>query len=477
MGRRRGRSDERFYEQLVESAPDAILVVDDAGRIVYANRRCEALAGWDRTNLLGRDIEVLVPGAARGAHPAHRRAYLTDAHARPMGAGLDLHLATADGRQVPVDISLSPLTLSGRSAVAVAVRDISDRRRTELELRRAREELERTVEELQRSTALLTTANELGDLLHSCRTVDDAYDVLVRYGDAYFPGSSGAIYRSGAGGRELELVRHWGNPDPFDRLFASDACWAFRRGRQHVRHVEADLPCGHLDPRCQSACTPLLAQGEVLGLLVVCAGAQSDATDDLEPRARSLGEHLSLALANIVLREHLRSQSIRDPLTGLYNRRYLDEHLQRELHRSDRSGAPIGIVSIDLDHFKAYNDAFGHGAGDTALVSIASMLRLRCRDEDVVCRLGGEEFLVVLPGATLADTMTRGEELRAACADLPFGSGRSLTMSVGVAAYPTHGASIDDVLAAVDTALYAAKRDGRNRVAVAPAQGGTRGPA
>jgi diguanylate cyclase (GGDEF)-like protein/PAS domain S-box-containing protein len=479
--RRRTRplaADEPFFEQLIESAPDAMLVVDDRGLVAFANRRCEALTGWPREELLGRSVEVLVPEGARSAHPQRRLGYAADPTARPMGAGLDLHLLAIDGREVPVDISLSPFLHDGRRLVAAAIRDVTDRQRTEQDLRRAQADLERTVGELRRSTDLLVMANELGDLLHSCRSVDDAYLVLTRYGAAFFPGSSGAVYRSGASGTYLELARTWGDPAPFDATFTADGCWAFRRGRLHVRRAAEDLPCAHLSERCRSACAPLLAQGEILGILVVCIGPGADVPDDLEERARSLGEHLSLALANILLRETLRAQSIRDPLTGLYNRRYLDEHLHREFHRSARSGAPIGLLAVDLDHFKAYNDTYGHAAGDSALISIASMLRLRSRDEDFVCRQGGEEFLVVLPGATADQAEQRAEELRRACADLPFGTGRSLTMSIGVASFPEHGGTVDAVLAAVDAALYAAKRGGRDRVARAssPVEGDVDGP-
>ena len=465
-------TDEPFYQQLIESAPDAMLVVDERGAIVFANRRCEALCGRPRAELLGQPVESLVPAGARTAHPQHRLSYGADPRARPMGAGLELRLVTGDGREVPVDISLSPFERGGRHLVAAAIRDVSDRKRTEQDLRRTQADLQRSVGELRRSTDLLAMSNELGDLLHSCRSVDDAYLVLTRFGDDFFPGSAGGIYRSSASGRELELARSWGDARTFEASFTADGCWAFRRGRLHIRRYTDDLSCSHLDERCRSACVPLLAQGENLGVLVVCLGPDADVPHDLEERTRSLGEHLSLALANIVLRETLRAQSIHDPLTGLYNRRYLDEHLHREFHRGSRSGTPVAVIAIDLDHFKQYNDAHGHAAGDTALISIASMLRLRSRDEDFVCRQGGEEFLVVLPGATAGEAEQRAEELREACAGLPFGSGRSLTMSAGVASFPAHGASVDDVLAAVDDALYAAKRNGRDQVVRASSPGG-----
>lgn len=465
MRRRPSARREPFYEALVESAPDAIVVVDADGTIVYANRRSEELSGWRRDDLVGRSIEVLVPAASRDDHPAHRLAYAGDPRARPMGAGLDLHLSTVDGHEVAVDISLSPLGDDGR-LTAAAIRDITDRRRTELQLRAAREDLERTVDELRRTSELLAAANELGDLLHSCRSVEDAYEVLVRYGRVYFPGSSGGVYRSEVGG-QAQLVRTWGDADRFDPLVDADGCWAFRRGRLHLHRGAEDLSCAHLDPACRSACAPLLANGELLGLLVVCLGDGTDPPEDLEARARSLAEHLSLGLANIVLRETLEAQSIRDPLTGLHNRRFLDEQLRRELTRSHRSGSSVAVLSIDLDRFKEFNDDFGHGAGDRALVSVASLLLRGCREEDVVYRLGGEEFLVVLPGTTAADALARAEELREACRELPLAPGRVLTMSIGVAASPQHGRTPEALLDAGDRALYRAKRGGRDRVAVA----------
>lgn len=461
---RRRTADEPFFEQLVESAPDAMLVVDAAGVVVFANQRADALTGWPRDELLGQPVEVLVPDAVRSAHPVHRSAYGSDPRPRPMGVGLELRLVVADGTEVPVDISLSPFEHQGRRYVAVAIRDVTDRERAAAALRRAQLDLEQTVAELRRSGELFVRANELGDLLHSCRSLEDAYLVVARHGSRILTGRGGAIYRSSASGGEMDLVRSWGEASSFEEGFLADGCWALRRGRLHVHGDDDDLPCRHLEAGCRSACVPLLAHGEVLGLLVVLLGPDGPVPDDLEQRARTVGDHLALALANIELRETLRAQSIRDPLTGLYNRRYLDEHLPREVHRSDRTAAPIALLSIDLDHFKEYNDEHGHGAGDTALLSVASMIRLRCRDEDIVCRLGGEEFLVVMPGANGDEAGVRAEALRRACSELPFGAGRSLTMSVGVASYPEDGASIELVLEAVDEALYAAKRAGRNRV-------------
>jgi diguanylate cyclase (GGDEF)-like protein len=163
--------------------------------------------------------------------------------------------------------------------------------------------------------------------------------------------------------------------------------------------------------------------------------------------------------------------SMRDPLTGLYNRRYLDETMARELPRARRLGECTGVILIDLDHFKRLNDTFGHDAGDNALERVGDLLRSATRNSDIACRFGGEEFAVILPNATLQVARNRAEAIRSAleALKLDFG-GRSLgslTLSAGVASLPPHGQSWGDVLQQADRALYVAKQAGRNRVIAA----------
>jgi diguanylate cyclase (GGDEF)-like protein len=169
----------------------------------------------------------------------------------------------------------------------------------------------------------------------------------------------------------------------------------------------------------------------------------------------------------------MREQSSRDPLTDLYNRRFMEETLYRELRRAAREDGSVGVLMIDLDRFKALNDAFGHATGDVALRTVADYLKAGIRGGDVACRYGGEEFVVILPKASLADAVQRAEALRDGLRLLgdPSGEGvPTITISVGVAAFPDHGGSSDEVLAAADQALYLAKAEGRNRVAVADAR-------
>jgi diguanylate cyclase (GGDEF)-like protein len=191
------------------------------------------------------------------------------------------------------------------------------------------------------------------------------------------------------------------------------------------------------------------------------------------PDLQMLAETIALALANLRLRETLRNQSIRDPLTGLFNRRYLDESLDLDVARSARAGGALGVIMLDVDHFKRFNDLHGHDAGDAVLQEMGKLLSQHVRKGDVACRYGGEEFVLVLPGATAEQARARAETLRAAAQAMTLShKGQALgavTVSLGVAAFPDHGNDPKVILTAADAALYAAKRAGRNRIEIAGA--------
>jgi diguanylate cyclase (GGDEF)-like protein/PAS domain S-box-containing protein len=168
-----------------------------------------------------------------------------------------------------------------------------------------------------------------------------------------------------------------------------------------------------------------------------------------------------------VLQEELRELSTHDALTGLYNRRYLEESFRRELLLAERAGHPVSVIMGDLDHFKAVNDRDGHLAGDEVLRVFGNLMKHNARGSDIICRYGGEEFLLVLPGMTQEGALERAEQLRRSMAATRFSYGASqitVTASFGIAAFPSHGRTTDDLIAAADTALYSAKAAGRNRV-------------
>jgi diguanylate cyclase (GGDEF)-like protein len=196
--------------------------------------------------------------------------------------------------------------------------------------------------------------------------------------------------------------------------------------------------------------------------------------EQLQTLAVTVADHISLAWANIRLRETLRHQVVHDALTGLFNRRYLEETLEREIYRVKRKEASLGLIMLDLDHFKRFNDTYGHEAGDDLLRALGKFLAARVRHEDVACRYGGEEFVVILPEASPEVVKERAEDIRRGFSHLQvFHRGQvieSVTVSLGIAMFPTDGATGQDVLRAADDAMYQAKAQGRNRVVVAQRQ-------
>ncbi|PYQ64495.1 MAG: hypothetical protein DMF54_14120 [Acidobacteria bacterium] len=331
---------------------------------------------------------------------------------------------------------------------------------------------------LEIRTHEMRTLVELGDHLQACKTIEEACLVLTPIARALFPHDSGDIYLFAPSRDVLEPLVTWGEASPA-AAFAPDECWAVRRGRIHAVVNERRAPvCEHVSNGGSYLCSPMSAQGEMVGVLHLRFGVidGDDTGETIEERQRvalSVADQFGLALANLRLRETLRNLSIRDPLTGLFNRRYLEESLERELRRAARRRLPVAVLMIDIDHFKGFNDTFGHEAGDLVLNEVAALLRLNTRAEDIACRYGGEELTLILPEMTSESARLKAEQLREGIRSLTVRQEQQLlgpvTASIGVAIFPENGASGREILQVADAALYRAKQSGRDRVEVANA--------
>jgi diguanylate cyclase (GGDEF)-like protein/PAS domain S-box-containing protein len=337
------------------------------------------------------------------------------------------------------------------------------------------EQNERIVEELTLRSNRKTALIKLAELLHSCVSVIDAFPVVAGMAPKIFPELRGALMLFNAARDTLDPAAIWTDCVLPAHGFGAQDCWALRTGRMHaVAGGDHTADCSHATSSLRSyCCLPLLSNGEATGVLhfqMIEAGELPEAVLLL---ANMFAEQVNLSLANIRLREALRTQSIRDPLTGLYNRRYLEESLERETRRAVRSEQGLGVLMLDLDHFKQFNDTYGHDAGDTVLRETAAFLLKSVRAEDFVCRFGGEEFIIILPAADLKASQARAERIRSKLRELPvLHQGKPLpmiTVSVGVAGLPLHGTSPKGLIEAADAALYRAKREGRDRVVSAEA--------
>jgi diguanylate cyclase (GGDEF)-like protein len=342
--------------------------------------------------------------------------------------------------------------------------------------------LEQTIAELNSRQKDMAFLGDMAQLFQACRTLEEVGRVARDRLQSLSPGLSGALYLMNETREHLESVMAWGTVEPTGVFFAPGDCWALRCGRPHQAHRGDDaMACVHTDAEQGDwhLCVPLMAQGEGLGVLYFRidakgrrrGGGQTVIGDERLRFYSNVAETLSLAIANVRLRETLQHQAVRDPLTGLFNRRYFQETLRRELHRASRDGQPLSLVIIDIDHFKHFNDTWGHDAGDAALKAVGEILMGRTRAGDVACRLGGEEFALAFPGLSAEVATSRVEALREEiqAREIHF-LGQVIdpvTISAGVAVYPGHGMDTDSLLRAADQALFRAKRAGRNRLAMA----------
>jgi diguanylate cyclase (GGDEF)-like protein len=298
----------------------------------------------------------------------------------------------------------------------------------------------------------------MGDLLQSCLTVTDAYTVLGEYSEKLFPELSGAMYALTQSRNLLEVVSKWGKYSPVEMVFETDSCWAMRRARFHsVADAQTRIKCQHVatstDAFSPYMCVPMTAHGESLGLLHLVAPSGEDITERKQ-LSTTIAERAALAISNLKLREELRLQSILDPLTGLFNRRYFEKTLEREISRAVRHNRPVGIFMFDA-----------------LLHEIGYYLKKHIRGEDIACRYGGDEFMIVLPDASLSSAKRRAEEICTGITQLCIiYQDKNLegnSVSVGVACFPLHGKNAEQLVKAADKALYDAKEAGRNCVRVA----------
>jgi diguanylate cyclase (GGDEF)-like protein/PAS domain S-box-containing protein len=463
-------TDDR-YRELFENASDIIFTHDFEGRILSVNRAVERVAGYTRAEAL----QMKLPDVVAPEHMNLAEKMIDPQVGGEIPLNYELDFITKDSSRITLGISTRPIFRGGKAvAVQAIARDITKRKKTEAALQEANQKLEAWVNELEQRTREMTLLNEMGDILRACLTTEEAYNVIVRVAQQIFQVQVGALYVIAPSRNVVEAAAIWGEPELVERAFSPQECWALRRGRTHwVESSHAGLICRHIHvPQPEGyMCIPMMAQSEALGVLHLMQPDGIKMTDTKQRMAITMSEHIAMALSNLRLHETLRSQSIRDPLTGLFNRRFMEESLELEIRRASRNQRPLGMIMIDLDHFKYFNDNFGHEAGDLLLKELGTLLKGNIRGEDIACRYGGEEFTLILPEGTGAVTQQRAEFFREAIQRLdvhfrghPLGK---ITASMGVAVFPDHGRTAMALIDAADKALYRSKSAGRDRVTLA----------
>jgi len=349
--------------------------------------------------------------------------------------------------------------------------------RTE-ELARAQDQLRESLSETQAYTREIEAINELVKLLQSCVTLEEARKLAARVLQQFF--AAGSLLLLNSSRNLLDVAFTWGNGERKAGPFAPESCWALRKGERHlVQPRSFNLICDHSADSFEVChlCLPMIAQGDSLGVLSINDSSLCDCVDGAGAvrrklrLAETLSEQIALAFANLQLRDTLKYQSLRDALTGLFNRRHMEDSLERELLRAARNRTPVTVLMLDIDHFKQLNDVYGHEAGDLLLRELGAMLRSQVRGGDISCRYGGEEFLLIMAETNVEAGYQRAENLRQQVTGLQVRyhgeTLRKITVSIGVAGFPVNGDSAGTIVKAADEALYRAKHEGRDRVVVA----------
>ncbi len=368
------------------------------------------------------------------------------------------------------------LELRVAQRTADLTREIAGHQATRRRLEEANRELRISLDRVRQQTREMELLHEMCELLQGVGSADEFNKIISHAMQQMFNAKSGGLYAIRASGDLVEATCTWGKVEYSDTVFHPNDCWALKLSKLHfVANRTDDAACRHVadDDTTGYVCVPLNAHGETQGLIHLRATSES-AKESLRgklPLIQTVAEYLALALGNFRQQQTLRYQSVRDALTGLFNRRYLEESIAREVARVARDNQSLGIIMFDLDHFKRVNDTYGHDMGDAVLRQLGEVLLHHVREEDIACRYGGEEFTVILPGADIDVTRQRAEELRHLIEAMKVQHGEQvlgdLSVSLGVACFPMHGKTWQDVLTAADKALYEAKQTGRKRVVVA----------
>jgi diguanylate cyclase (GGDEF)-like protein/PAS domain S-box-containing protein len=491
--------EEQYFRKLADGVPEIIWTADPQGMIDYVNQQLD-YAGWKAEEMYGTkwgeaihpdDLPLAMEkwqASVQSGRPydvEYRLRAKDDfrwflARANPIRneageivkwIGTCTDIESQKQSQKILEEQVLERTMQLADANVLLQQEMAEKDDTRRQLDEQHEKMVKDLEQRSERAAMLA---KMGELLQSCISRDEVIAVALSFAPKIFPASRGALFLLNGSRSSAEMAGSWSECQLPDIDFEVTDCWALRTGQLHLVYAgDSTAKCGHTaELKCSTLCVPIIAQGETLGLMHTQAKDNAIRLDPAELSFRlTFAGQIGLSIANIKLRDALRTQSIRDVLTGLYNRRYLEEILEREMRRCARARQHLGIILIDLDHFKNFNDAFGHDAGDAVLRETGLLLTKCIRAEDFVCRYGGEEFVVILPTANLEATLVRAEALRMRMRELTIlYQGKSMgmiTISAGVAVFPDHGTTSRDVIAAADAALYEAKRNGRDQVAAA----------
>jgi diguanylate cyclase (GGDEF)-like protein/PAS domain S-box-containing protein len=477
------RQNEELYRTLIESQGEGLAIVDQDENFIFANPAADHIFGMPKGSLAGHNLNEFVN---TGQFEAIRSE--TAKRMRGERSSYEMVIQLPDGELRSLLTTVTPrYEKNGEFTGSFGIfRDITERakaeealRASEQKLRQANEQLTKWLNELEAHNQETSLLKEMGDLLQSCHEVEEAYQVFDQFIPQLFPATGGVLYVFENNDGSLEAVSTWGGNNEEALQINREDCWALRRGRPHrVDDPQKGLLCPHaqISAGQSSLCLPMVAQSESIGLLHIYFSLDScpeglDYTewlDNHENLAITLADQIGMALANLKMHKILSEQVNHDPLTGLFNQKYLQEALQREIHRSIRKEEPLSLLIVDLDHMSEINARYGQEAGNEVLATAAKFLKGHLRPGEMACRYHGDVFMLIFPDVACEAAWQRAEELREEFKLLRVERQdkviEPMTLSIGIATYPEQGKDNEDLLHAVEAALSLAKSGGYDRV-------------
>ena len=480
------RGDVGSHRLILDALEQGVIFWNATGACDYNNRRI-----FDVLELDTREVSPSIPleqfltnGRDRGEFSTAKLRELIDMFQLTRPFQYDVQVPS--GRVVSAKVR--PMRGGGH---VVTFSDVTESRRAVAALNVAKadaEQAERKASEVladerarQREAALLA---QLDEWLQSCKSLQELFQIVTTFMRKVMPSTRGQLFIYANSRDVLEVACSWNCTSTQDNV-APDSCWALRRGRAYAYDPEElNFVCDHVADAhradksdCNYICVPIVAHGDTVGMLHLefQSCQQNSEVIDAGSFSTRCGEHISMAIANVKLRDELQDQSTRDPLTGLYNRRFFVNALSKELVQTSAKQGNFALLSVDADNFKTFNDEHGHDAGDVVLEAIAEKMLEMDAEGAIVCRVGGEEFSIILPSCDRTRASSIAEDLRQSISEMRVkyigGPLPKVTISAGVAIYPTHGTQATEMIKAADLALYAAKKAGRDQWCIAEGDG------
>ncbi len=467
---------------LLDFIPVGVCVLQEDFTVIFWNQCLENWTKISREQILNQKIEQFFPHLTEPKYRIRIQQIFKGSPATIFSSQLHQHffpspLPNGDLRIQHTIVTAIPCSHNQGYDAMIVVQDVSELRKKVQDYKEMRDqvlieinyrkkiqdELSKKTHELETQNFQLNELHKMSQKLQNCDSFEETYPIIAQAAENLFPDLVGGFFLIDCEGNFKKVIR-WGEINAeLNKTISQEyvICW------EENQEVQDNF----IYPQSRCCYFPLKARGKQLGTMYLGTSNPEGIKIAQQIFAINFAENIALILANIKMRQSLYELSIKDPLTKLYNRGYLDDILEKQISYAQRHQLNIGLIMIDIDYFKKINDSFGHEAGDLVLKTVSNLVKNQIRKSDFACRYGGEELTVILPNASLEDTQKKAEDLRIAIKNIRLKYQAqdlsNLSASFGVATFPEHGVTSQSLIRSADVALYTAKKTGRDRVIVA----------